>query len=217
MVKLQTKSEIAVCSSVGDIKAHEKKKRLSQAQRIQNLQDCYDKYGVKSNEFFTEVKPFIMWTAHKHCRGMEFSEDLVNLSYEELVIEFEGGYTTHYNELIYKKPRYQTEWYYENCKNIGDFVMKVVGSAVAKYRSKTYRRQLKYEDNNEDISQRIGFTDFEFNNKLYEHMPETAIIANKDFKYFKFNKALAQHLEVLKQTKPRDNVLYNYMMWQEAM
>ena len=35
------------------------------------------------------------------------------------------------------------------------------------------------------------------------------------FKHFKFNKKLAQHLYMIKETKPRNNVLYNYMLWKE--
>lgn len=214
---LQVKGDIAICSSVGDAKKHEKFKKLSKDKRIEKLQEVYDTYGVRSNEFFVQVKPFIMWTIYKHLRGMPTTclEDLVNNAYEELVIAFEGGETTHYNKVVYKEPIYQTELYYSKYDNIGMFVMAVVASSVAKYRSKTFRRKFIHEDDNFDISERINFTDFEINNNLgYEHEDPTY---TKIFKHFTFNDTLIDHLRVIKYTKPRNNVLYNFMLWKESV
>ena len=80
-------------------------KKKPKEERIQALQECYDTYGVYSDEFFIQVKPFIMWTVYRYLRGMHYSylEDLVNNAYEELILAFEGGNTTHYNKQIYKK------------------------------------------------------------------------------------------------------------------
>ena len=85
---IQTKGDAAICSSVGDVKKHEKFKKLSKDKRIEKLQEVYDKYGVKSNEFFEQVKPFIMWTIYRNLRGMPttYLEDLVNNAYEELMV-----------------------------------------------------------------------------------------------------------------------------------
>ena len=35
------------------------------------------------------------------------------------------------------------------------------------------------------------------------------------FRTFKFNANLRKHLAIIKETKPRNNVLYNYMLWKE--
>lgn len=212
---LQTKGRTAVCSTIGDIYKHEKFKKLSKAQRIERLQEVYDQYGVNSSEFFIQVKPFIMWTIYKHLRGMPttYLEDLVNNAYEELIIAFNGGHTTHYNEPVYKEAKYGTDYYYARYKNIGDFIMCVVGSSVAKYRSKTYRRKLVHEDDSEDISERINYTDFEIRHDLDYSMEEPEYTPL--FTYFEFNDALMKHLETIRELKPRNNVLYNYMLWKE--
>ena len=141
---IQTIGDNDICSSIGDIEEHEKFKKLPKELRIQKLQETYDKYGVKSNEFFVLVKPFIMWTVYRYLRGMHYTylEDLVNNAYTELVIAFEGGNTTHYNNPVYKKPIYGTPLYFKKYKNIGEFVMAVVGSSVAKYRAKNFRKQI---------------------------------------------------------------------------
>ena len=212
---IQTKGDAAICSSVGDVKKHEKFKKLSKDKRIEKLQEVYDKYGVKSNEFFEQVKPFIMWTIYRNLRGMPttYLEDLVNNAYEELIIAFDGGNTTHYNVAIYKPPIYNTEEYFKKYKNIGDFVMTVTGSSVSKYRSKNFRRQAAWEDNNEDISERVNFTNFEENNNLNYFIQEP--IYTIYFKSFEFNDELLEHLKMLKMTKPKNNILYNYMLWKE--
>lgn len=218
MSSLQTKSEIAICSTVGNAIEHEKFKRLSKEKRIDKLQEVFNKYGVKSNEFFKQVKPFIMWTVYKHLRGMPASlylEDLINTSYEELIIACEGGYTTYYNKEIYKEPEYGTEKYHNKYKNIGEFIMDIVWSAVSKFRSKNFRRQVAKEDYSQDISDRIGFTDFEERYNLnYEH---EEVNYTKYFNYFKFNDAFINHLNFIKNTKPKNNIIYNFMLFQEKL
>ena len=211
---VQTKGSQAICSCIGDIEKHEKFKKLNKNQRIEKLQEAYDAYGVYSNEFFVQVKPFIMWTIFRNLRGMPatYLEDLVNNAYEELIIAFEGGATTHYNEPVYKQAIYGTPRYYEKYENIGRFIMDVVGSSVSKYRSKTYRRMITHEDDSEDISEKINHTDFELNHNLDYTMEE---FVESPFKFFKFNKALEQHFNMIKETKPRNNVIYNFILWRE--
>lgn len=212
---IQVMGEKDCCSSIGDIEKHEEFKKLKKDERIAILQEYYDKYGVYSDEFFIQVKPFIMWTVYRYLRGMHYSylEDLVNNAYEELIIAFEGGYTTHYNRPVYKEKIYGTSKYYKKYKNIGEFVMYVVGSSVAKYRAKNFRRQVLHEDNEQDISEKLNFTDFEINNDLGYELTDP-----KDeplFKCFKLNINLKKHLAVIRETKPRNNVLYNYILWKE--
>lgn len=215
MAGIQTMGQKDCCSSVGDIEKHEKFKKLKKEERIERLQQVYDAYGVLSEEFFVQVKPFIMWTVYRYLRGMHYSnlEDLVNNAYEELVIAFEGGHTTHYNVPIYKERKYGTEEYYAKYENIGNFVMAVVGSSVAKYRAKNFRKQVLHEDTTYDISERINFTDFELNNDLGYSMedPNDVVL----FNVFELNDNLKRHLYVLKETQPRNNVLYNFMIWSE--
>lgn len=205
--------EMDCCSSIGNIEKHEQFKQLNKDERIKKLQEIYDKYGVRSNEFFVQVKPFIMWTVYRYLRGMHYTylEDLVNNAYEELIIAFEGGETTHYNMPVYKEAIYGTPAYFNKYKNIGEFVMYVVGSSVAKYRSKNFRKQVLHEDTEQDISDRLSFTDFEINNNLEYTMEEP----NDEplFQFFKFNDKFAKHLYMLKETCPRNNVLYNFMLW----
>ena len=218
MAAIQTKAEGTICSNIGDIIKHEKFKKLSKDRRIEILQEVYNKYGVKSNQFFTQVKPFIMWTVYKHLRGMPASmylEDLINNAYEELVIAFEGGWTTHYNKEVYKEPIYDTPLYYEKYNNIGEMVMDVTGSSVSKYRSKNYRRQSAKEDTSEDISERINYTDFEERYNLNYSLPEVEY--TKYFNTFKFNEEFIKHLQFIKEAKPKNNILYNFMVWQERL
>ena len=142
-----------------------------------------------------------------------YLEDLVNNAYEELIIAFEGGNTTHYNTPVYKEPIYGTPSYYKKYKNIGDFIMYVVGSSVAKYRGKNFRKQILHEDNEQDISDRLNYTDFEMDNDLSYTVEEP----NDEplFHVFRFNKSFLEHLYMLRETKPRNNVLYNFMLWRE--
>lgn len=212
---LQVTGDLDFCSSIGDMEKHEQFKKLTKEERINKLQEVYDTYGVKSNEFFVQVKPFIMWTVYRYLRGVHYTflEDLVNNAYEELVIAFEGGETTHYNKKTTKKPLYGNTEYYKKCKNIGNFVMKVVGSSVAKYRSKHFRKPTLHEDSEQDISDRLNFTDFEEDNNLSYKAPE--LEDEPVFQHFKFNDKLRQHLATIKETCPRNNVLYNFMLWQE--
>lgn len=212
---LQIKGDSAICSSVGDIKKHENFKKLSKQKRIEKLQEVYDAYGVRSNEFFEQVKPLIMWTIYRNLRGMPntYLEDLVNNAYEELIIAFEGGNTTHYNAAVYKDAIYGTSEYYNKYDNIGNFVMTVTGSSVSKYRSKNFRRQAAYEDTNEDISERVNFTNFEETNNLNYDIEEPEYTMY--FTHFKLNEDFINHLRMLKATKPKNNVLYNFMLWKE--
>ena len=215
-MSIQTKATAAICSSVGDVSKHEKFKKLSMEKRIEQLQKVYDTFGAKSNEFFTQVKPFIMWTIYRNLRGMpasEYLEDLINVSYEELVIAFEGGYTTHYNKEVYKESLYNTPEYEYKYQNIGNFVMKVTSSAVAKYRSRTFRKTTRYEDTSEDISERINFTDFE--ERYLSHDVKDPEYDIELFGFFKLNEALKKHLQFIKATKPKNNILYNFMLWKE--
>lgn len=203
------------CSSIGDIEKHEKFKELSQEERISKLQEVYDEYGVLSEEFFVQVKPFIMWTVYRYLRGMHYTnlEDLVNNAYEELVIAFNGGWTTHYNKMIYKDPTYLNDEYYLKYNNIGEYIMYVVGSSVAKYRAKNFRKQVVHEDTEYDISDRLNFTDFETNNDLGYVLNEPENV--EYFKTFTFNDAFMKHLDVIRETQPRNNVMYNYLIWAE--
>ena len=212
---IQTMGEKDCCSSIGDIEKHEKFKKLKKEERIAKLQEVYDKYGIYSDEFFIQVKPFIMWTVYRYLRGMSYTflEDLVNNAYEELIIAFEGGWTTHYNVKTYKEKIYQTPEYYRRYKNIGEFVMSIDGSSVAKYRAKNFRKQVLHEDNEQDISEKLNFTDFEINNNLDYHIEEPE--DEPFFRFFKFNKAFEKHLAVIQETQPRNNVLYNYMLWRK--
>lgn len=214
-MKIQTKGAAAICSSIGDIKEHENFKKLSKSKRQEKLQESYEMYGIRSNEFFIQVKPFIIWTIRRNLRGMSdtFLEDLVNYAYEELIIAFEGGHTTHYNEPVYKEPIYGTDKYYSKYKNIGEFIMAVTGSAVSKYRSRNFRRQVAHEDTNQDISEKINFTNFEEMYNLNYEIDEP--LYAKVFTCFKFNDELLSHLQAIKWTKPRNNILYNFMLWRE--
>lgn len=216
-MKTQTKSKNAICSSIGDVTKHEKFKKLSTQKRISILQETYDKYGIHSNEFFIQVKPFIMWAIYKNLRGMptEFLEDLVNQAYQDLIIDFEGGETSHYRKVIQKEPLYNAPGYKEKYKNIGNFVLKRVTSSVVKYRSKTFRKKFVHEDSSEDISDRLNFTDFEIDNNLdYEFKAPNVTYP---FKFFKFNDEFLKHLKLLKETKPKNNILYNFMLWRELV
>ena len=212
---IQVMGENDCCSSIGDPLKHEEFKKKPKEERIQALQECYDTYGVYSDEFFIQVKPFIMWTVYRYLRGMHYSylEDLVNNAYEELILAFEGGNTTHYNKQIYKKPIYGTETYYRRFKNIGEFIMYIVGSSVAKYRAKNFRRQVLHEDNDVDISEKLNYTDFEINNNLDYEITDP----NDEpmFRFFKLNDKLKRHLAIVRETSPRNNVLYNYILWKE--
>ena len=217
MARIQVIGDQGFCSSVGDIEKHEKFKKLPKEVRIQKLQECYDTYGVKSEEFFIQVKPFIMWTVYRYLRGMHYSnlEDLVNNAYEELVLAFNGGWTTYYNKPIYKEPTYQNDEYFEKYKNIGEYIMYVVGSSVAKYRAKYFRKQVLHEDNSQDISDKLNFTDFEMHNNLDYYVQE--IKDEEYFKVFTFNDNFYKHLDVIKETQPRNNVLYNFMLWSDRL
>ena len=212
---IQVMGKNGICSSVGDIKKHEKFKKLPMKQRIEKLQEVYDTYGALSEEFFIQVKPFIMWTIYRCMRGMHYSslEDLVNTSYEELVIAFQGGDTSYYNKAVYKEPIYGTDYYYSKYNNIGTFVMAIVGSAVAKYRSRNFKKQVTHIDQEHDISDKLNFTDFELNNNLDYTMADPNDVVY--FKTFKPNLALQQHIRCLQETHPRNNVLYNYLLWKE--
>ena len=212
---IQIMGEKDCCSSIGDPLKHEEFKKKPKEERIAALQECYDTYGVYSDEFFIQVKPFIMWTVYRYLRGMHYSylEDLVNNAYEELILAFEGGNTTHYNVPVYKEKIYGTPAYYKRFKNIGEFIMYIVGSSVAKYRAKNFRRQVLHEDNEQDISEKLNFTDFEINNDLDYEIKDP----NDEplFKFFKFNEKLKRHINIVRETKPRNNVLYNYILWKE--
>ena len=213
---LQTKGKYDICSTVVDIEKHEQFKKLPKDRRIEILQETYDKYGVRSDKFFIQVQQFIIWTIKRYLRGMSetyYLEDLVNNAYEELIIAFEGGNTTHYNTPVYKEPIYGTPSYYKKYKNIGDFIMYVVGSSVAKYRGKNFRKQILHEDSEQDISDRLNYTDFEMDNDLSYMVEEP----NDEplFHVFRFNKPFLEHLYMLRETKPRNNVLYNFMLWRE--
>ena len=217
MTGLQTKAEGTICSNVGDVLKHENFKKLSKNRRIEILQEVYDKYGVRSNEFFVQAKPFIMWTVYKHLRGMSadlYLEDLVNTAYEQLIIAFEGGMTTYYNKQVYKEPIYGSPEYYEKYKNIGELIMDETWSAVSKFRSRNFRRQSVKEDKTHDISERIGFTDFE---EKYNLNYESEVEYTKYFKYFKFNNEFIDHLKVIRELKPKNNILFNFMLWQEKL
>lgn len=191
--------------------------KMSENEKIALLQHTYDKYGVRSNAFFKLIKQLITWTMKRYVRGMNhsYADDLINNAYEEIIIAFEGGYTTHYNKPVYKAPLYGTQKYYNKYKNIGAFIMYVIGSSVSKYRSKNFRKQVVHEDIEQDISDRLNYINFEMENNLGYSMQDPNI--EPLFHKFKFNDALDKHLQMIKETHPRNNVLYNYMLWKEKV
>ena len=213
MANLQTMGAKAFCSSVGDVEKLEKFKQLDLHEKLGILQKTYDEHGVRSPEFFTQVKPFIMWIVNKYRRGMHYTllEELVNTSYEELIIAFEGGWTWSYNKLIYMEPIYKSDEYFEKYQNIGKFVIGMVGRSVAKYRSKFVKKKLKYEDVNYDISDRLGFSNFEVENGLDYYLDD--INDEPLFTKFKLNADLIKHLKMLYDYQPRNNLLYNFILW----
>ena len=204
---IQVKGDLAVCSTLGTTEELKKIKNLSLQERLDRLEDCLYTYGVNSAEFYKLVKPLIVWTCYRHLLGMPFTEDVVNFAYIELIVAFEGGKTSYYNKEIYREPRYGTT----DHENIGEFIMYIVGGAVSKYRSKNFKRQSEYEDKNTDITEKTNYTKFERENYLSYYLNED--IEFPQFRFFKFNKSLSQHLNMLKQLKPRNNILYNYMLW----
>ena len=215
---LQTKGKYDICSTVVDIEKHEQFKKLPKDRRIEILQETYDKYGVRSDKFFIQVQQFIIWTIKRYLRGMSetyYLEDLVNNAYEELIIAFEGGQTTYYNKPIYKNPYYGSAKYKQKYKNIGDFIMAVTGSSVAKYRSKTFKRKCNHEDDSYDLSERVNFTNFEEDNGLDYNIKEPEY--TQLFTKFSFDLNFLNHLRILKMSKPRNNVLYNFMLWKESI
>ena len=103
-------------------------------------------------------------------------------------------------------------------KNIGNFIIAVVSGSVAKYRSKTFKKQTEREDASQDISERINFTDFEQKHDLHYEMDENKdVVSCPIFKHFKFNDKMMEHLAFIKATKPKNNVLYNFMLWKERL
>lgn len=213
---IQTKADTAVCSSIGNIEEHEKFKKLPMGIKIQTLEEVYNLYGVHSDKFFEQVKPLIMWTIHRNLRGLPntYLEDLLNNAYEELIIAFEGGYTSHYNKSVYKERLYNNDIYNTKYKNIGYFIMYHVGASVSKYRNKNFRRQSKWEDDSADISEKINYTDFEINNNLtYEYEVKDTKMG-QPFKHFKINKPFLRHIEAVMRLKPRNNIFYNLLLWE---
>jgi hypothetical protein len=213
---IQTKADTAVCSSIGDIEAHEKFKKLPMGIKIQTVEEVYNKYGIHSDEFYKQIKPLILWTIHRNLRGLPntYLEDLVNNAYEELIIAFEGGYASHYNKNVYKKRVYDSHIYNEKYKNIGHFIMYHVGASVSKFRNKNFRRQAKYEDDSADISEKINYTDFEINNNLaYEYEIEDKDDISQPFKHFEINAPFSRHIKAIMQLKPRGNIFYNMLLW----
>lgn len=204
---IQVKGEFGVCSSMGTTEDLRKIKSTALSKKMKTIEETYNTYGANSEEFYVLIKPLITWTCYKHLSGMPFTEDLVNNAFMDVVIAFNGGKTSHYNKEVEKAPTYETS----KRKNIGDFIMYVVGSAVTKYRSKNYRRQEKYEDRSEDISDRTKYTDFEKRNFLSYEINEN--IELPQFSFFQFNDAFEQHLKMLKETRPKNNILYNFMLW----
>lgn len=192
-------------------------KKMPEDAKIALIQETYDKYGVRSNQFFKLIKQLITWTANRYTKGMHFSntDDLINNAYEELIIAFEGGNTTHYNKPVYKPPIYGTPRYYKKFKNIGAFIMYVVGSSVSKYRAKNFRKQILHENFEMDISDRLNYLDFEMDNNLDYSIDDPII--EPVFHQFKLNKAFTKHIQAIKETHPRNNVLYNFMLWKEKV
>ena len=74
-------------------------------------------------------------------------------------------------------------------------------------------RKITHEDQTQDISERINFTDFESRCNL-EYIQEDPEILNL-FTYFKLSDSLLEHLAILKATKPKNNILYNYITWKD--
>lgn len=205
---IQVKGDLAICSSLGTTEELTKIKKLSLQKRLSKIEDCYQTYGVRSEEFFKLIKPLIAWTCYQHLHGMPFTEDLVNNAYMDLIIAFEGGYKTHYNKYKYINATYATTE-----RNIGSFIMYEVSKSVGRSLSKLYGQQKKYENREFDVVETANYTNFEKETFLSYYIEEN--IEFPQFRFFKFNKEFKQHLNMLKQLKPRNNVLYNFMLWQQ--
>ena len=91
--------------------------------------------------------------------------------------------------------------------------MYITGSSVAKYRAKNFRKQVLHEDNDQDISEKLNFTDFEIRNNLDYEIEDP----NDEplFRHFKFNDTMKKHLNMVQETQPRNNILYNFMLWKK--
>lgn len=118
------------------------------------LQKIYDKYGVCSFEFYQASKNLIYWSIHKNLHGHTYTKDFFNECYKEIILAFKGGYTTHYNKPVFKKPQYKKGM------NIGLLIIKVVQSAMAKYISKYYRRDTLYMNKCVSVEDLFLYRDF---------------------------------------------------------
>ena len=89
----------------------------------------------------------------------------------------------------------------------------------------SYRGKFQYDNSLEVSKQWLKRNNILYDEIIVEQWDKGKICKNKQidvfiddepvFQHFKFNDKFRQHLYTIKETCPRNNVLYNFMLWQE--
>ena len=206
--KINLKGEYGLCSSTND-EEREKIKRMPLKTKMDKLNAIIVEHGVRSAEFYNFVKPFIMYALHKSMPYDMFCEDVVNETFIKIIIAFEGGW----QEKGKNKVRTYKEAYFdaEKCKNIGNFIYTLARNEATRYMSSQKKSTVT-----DDITEHLDRTDYsaEEYRRFYTEDVK-GVNLSYQFKHFRFNENLINHLINISLNKPSNNVLYNLMLWEE--
>lgn len=197
------------CVSIQDMDAHMKLKKKSLKTILDKLLNIIETKGVRSNEFFTFVRPFIMKTIHRYVPYDLVTDDLVHDCFIKTIIAFEGGYQ-------YKgkaRKRIWKEKYFDSskCKNVGNFIFTICRNEASRFLEKQIQ-----VDQCDDIDRELFRLDegHKDASKNFITKNTTDVIDfNFKFKRILFNDEFNKHLNNIIIHQPINNLLYNLYLW----
>lgn len=197
------------CVSIQDMDAHMKLKKKSLKTILDKLLNIIETKGVRSNEFFTFVRPFIMKTIHRYVPYDLVTDDLVHDCFIKTIIAFEGGYQ-------YKgkaRKRIWKEKYFDSskCKNVGNFIFTICRNEASRFLEKQIQ-----VDQCDDIDKELFRLDEGHKDASKNFITKNTtdlIDFNFKFKRILFNDEFNKHLNNIIVHEPINNLLYNLYLW----
>ena len=197
------------CVSIQDMDAHVKLKKKSLKTILDKLLNIIETKGVRSNEFFNFVRPFIMKTIHRYVPYDLVTDDLVHDCFIKTIIAFEGGYQYKGKE----RKRIWKEKYFDSskCKNVGNFIFTICRNEASRFLEKQIKIDQCDDLDNELFRLDEGYKDS--SNNFSAGNSTDVIDFNFKFNRIAFNDEFNKHLNNIMLNEPRNNLLYNLYLW----
>lgn len=177
----------------------EKIKKKRTRRNKEELFEILETYGVKSQEFYNYIEPFLIKTIHKFTYA-DFDESLINDCYVAIVKAYCGYYKVVKGDKVFVPPYFSRE----KCSHPINFLITLCRNQVTLYDYHRNKQQLELE-----------------RNTTLDNISDTDSLDNRNYSVYTFNKFLFndsfnKYIHETLKLKPTNNILYNYLQWENS-